>query len=364
VTPGPVAALLRAPSFGVLARILLTLPFWGSGVEKLTDLHGAVAEAAALNLQPAGLVVAATIAVQLVGSALVILNRWTWLGAGALGVFTAFATLIAHPFWTVSDQVERFHARNTFLEHIAPDDRGLHAGGDPGRADGAQPMSGRWLLPVLLAFTAGYVDTLGFVGLFGLFTAHVTGNFVLIGAMAARPTGGLTAKLLALPVFVLGVALATVAATRWRARGQDCGLRLLAVEAVLLAAFMLAALAAGPLLGTDHPAGLAAAELGVLAMSIQNAAGRLAFSELSPTTVMTGNVTQVVIDAVALLWGREHVAEARTRLARFLPPVVAFAVGALGGGFGFAAAGFWALLLPISLVLALIPLQTRAHALA
>jgi purine-cytosine permease-like protein len=34
----------------------------------------------------------------------------------------------------------------------------------------------------VLAAIAGYVDTLSFVALFGLFTAQVTGNFVLIGA--------------------------------------------------------------------------------------------------------------------------------------------------------------------------------------
>ena len=34
----------------------------------------------------------------------------------------------------------------------------------------------------LLAFTAGCTDTIGFVALYGLFTAHVTGNFVLLGA--------------------------------------------------------------------------------------------------------------------------------------------------------------------------------------
>lgn len=117
-TPAPIAGLLHAPAFGVLARAVLTLPYWWSGIVKLTNLNGALTEASGLGLKPALLVVAATIAVQLGGSVALILGRLGWLAAGALGVFTALATLIAHPYWTVADPTERFHALNTFLEHI------------------------------------------------------------------------------------------------------------------------------------------------------------------------------------------------------------------------------------------------------
>ena len=117
-TPAPISALLRSTGFGTLARAVLTLPYWWSGIAKLTDLNGALAEAAHFGLKPAWLVVAATVTVQLGASIALILGRAGWLAAGALGVFTAFATLIAHPYWTVADPVERFHALNTFLEHI------------------------------------------------------------------------------------------------------------------------------------------------------------------------------------------------------------------------------------------------------
>ncbi|AJP71801.1 DoxX family protein [Sphingomonas hengshuiensis] len=117
-TPPPIAALLDARWFGVAARALLTLPFSTSGIAKLFDLPGALGEAAHFGLQPAMLTVAATILVQIGGSALLIAGRAAWLGAGALGVFTALATLIAHPYWTLADPVARFHERNTFLEHV------------------------------------------------------------------------------------------------------------------------------------------------------------------------------------------------------------------------------------------------------
>lgn len=117
-SPALISALLRAPAFGVVARAILTLPYWWSGIAKLADFKGALAEAASLDLTPPVLIVAATIAVQLGGAAALILGRGGWLAAGALSVFTALATLIAHPYWSVADPAERFHALNTFLEHI------------------------------------------------------------------------------------------------------------------------------------------------------------------------------------------------------------------------------------------------------
>ena len=117
-SPKSIVALLRQPAFGLFARALLTLPYWWSGLSKLANLPGALGEATHFGLEPAGLVVAITILVQLGGSILLVLGRLGWLAAGALGVFTALATLIAHPYWTVADPMERFHALNTFLEHV------------------------------------------------------------------------------------------------------------------------------------------------------------------------------------------------------------------------------------------------------
>jgi uncharacterized membrane protein YphA (DoxX/SURF4 family) len=117
-TPAPIAALLKAPALSILARVLLTSPYWWSGLSKIANLSDALGEAEHFGLKPAWLIVAVTVLVQLGGSILLIVGRAGWLAAGALGVFTALATLIAHPFWTVADPMERFHALNTFLEHV------------------------------------------------------------------------------------------------------------------------------------------------------------------------------------------------------------------------------------------------------
>jgi uncharacterized membrane protein YoaK (UPF0700 family) len=49
-------------------------------------------------------------------------------------------------------------------------------------------------IPALLSLNGGFVDTVGFRGLQGLFIAHVTGNFVTLAATLVSGTHGVIAK--------------------------------------------------------------------------------------------------------------------------------------------------------------------------
>ena len=116
--PHAIVAIDSAPAMHLLARLCLVAPFAVSGLVKLTDWPGAVAEAAGLVPAAPVLVAALTIVVQLVGSGLVFLRGWSWLGAGMLAVFTGLATLIGHAFWLLHGP-ERAVQMAAFLEHAS-----------------------------------------------------------------------------------------------------------------------------------------------------------------------------------------------------------------------------------------------------
>ena len=110
----PVAATLYW-----LARAGLCLAYVYSGISKLFDFNGAIAEQAHFGLSPPALFAAATIAAQLGGSALLLFARGRAAALGALGLagFTLVATFVGHPFWHESG-MERFADLNSFLEHF------------------------------------------------------------------------------------------------------------------------------------------------------------------------------------------------------------------------------------------------------
>jgi uncharacterized membrane protein YoaK (UPF0700 family) len=204
----------------------------------------------------------------------------------------------------------------------------------------------------ILAAVAGFVDTLSFVALFGLFTAHVTGNFVLIGAGIAGFGQGVVLKLSVFPAFVCGVIASSVIARSLSARPAWQATRVLhAVQAVLLLGFCAAGLWATPVTQPDSVPALVAGIVGTFAMGVQNAHPRVLARAGVPNTVMTGNVTQAILDVVDMLSARtadSARAAARARFGKMLPAIVAFALGAAAGALGFRHVGFWALLAPVA----------------
>lgn len=113
-----VANVLRRPSVELAARVLLTLPFWASGLTKTFAFDEGVAEMARAGLEPAVVYNVATVATQLIGSACVISGRRVWLGAGALGIFTALTILCVHRFWVMTVEPFATIARHTAVEHV------------------------------------------------------------------------------------------------------------------------------------------------------------------------------------------------------------------------------------------------------
>jgi uncharacterized membrane protein YoaK (UPF0700 family) len=213
----------------------------------------------------------------------------------------------------------------------------------------------------LLAAIAGYVDTLSFVALFGLFTAHVTGNFVLIGAALAGYGKGIFLKLVVFPAFVAGVAASSMLVRALPASLAPHGARILyAMQALLMLAFCGAGVLATPVTSSDDGWVFAAGILGTFAMGVQNAHARVIQRPGVPTTVMTGNVTQAILDAVDMRSTRADEATrqaARQRFGKMMPAMLAFAGGAMAGALAYRGAGFWALLMPCA-ALALLAWKT------
>ncbi len=106
-------------AFQVFSRIVLTLPFWGAAIEHGIGFKGWVGTMAHFNLNPPILFAVFTLLTLAVGTILVVFtNKWAWLGAGALGIFTFLTIFIAHAFWTMKDP--QAHTEfYTVLEHLA-----------------------------------------------------------------------------------------------------------------------------------------------------------------------------------------------------------------------------------------------------
>jgi uncharacterized membrane protein YoaK (UPF0700 family) len=218
-------------------------------------------------------------------------------------------------------------------------------------------------LPVVLSIIAGSTDTIGFLGLNGLFTAHITGNLVFLVAKLVAGEQAPMSYLIAVPVFMVALALTKfLAAALERIRIASLT-PLLLLQFILLLAFLALSLAAGP--GLDRNAAIMtlAGMLGVSAMAVQNALARLSLREAPATAVMTTNITLFIIDAAEIFLGRNasSVANARARAKHTWPAILGFLIGCALGGACEAALGLTSVVLPTSLALLAVALGMASH---
>ncbi len=205
----------------------------------------------------------------------------------------------------------------------------------------------------MLSVIAGSVDAIGFLGLGGLFTAHVTGNLVILAGHLVSGSGAPVAPMLSVPVFVATLGLTRLLAGALERIGFASLRPLLLLQFLLLAGFFVLCASAGPRIDPDATKAILAGMLGVSAMAVQNALVQISLQGAPSTAVMTTNITRFTMDVVDVMLGRmsADVTKAHDRAMRTLPAIVGFAVGCGLGATCEAAIGLWSLALPAGLAL-------------
>ena len=216
-------------------------------------------------------------------------------------------------------------------------------------------QSERWL-PTLLSVIAGMVDVIGFLSL-GIFTAHVTGNIVVMGALVVRHNRVPPAQILAIPVFIVAVAATWLVARASSRRGIGLMRLLLLMQFLLITCVLIFSAITKP---SADPHGLMAtiaAMIGVTAMGCQFALLRLTLPVAPSTAVMTGNLTNAVLALVDSSSQTPLMESDSRRLTDALHLLVGFFVGCFVAAAALMYLGDWAWSLPAVLCAAAVALR-------
>ena len=215
---------------------------------------------------------------------------------------------------------------------------------------------------ILLSVTAGSVDAIGFLGLGGLFIAHITGNLVILAAHVVADDEAPLANIISFPVFIVALAV-----TRLLAAGLErmhvTSLRpLLLLQFLLLAGFLALCVGGGSRLDPNAANATVAGMLGVSAMAVQNALVQISLKDSPSTCVMTTNTTRFVIDLGEVLLGRSRNdgVKAGERANRTGLAIAGFVVGCGLGAGCLAVTGLWSLALSAGLALVALAIAVAA----
>jgi len=156
------------------------------------------------------------------------------------------------------------------------------------------------------------------------------------------------AQILAVPVFMAGVAAVWLIAKASDRRGAELARPLLLVQFLLLAGVLIFSVIYDP---AAHPRGAfagLAAMIAVSAMACQFALLRLALPVAPSTAVMTGNLTNTVLSLLDTLAPSEPLTQgAQERLIKTVQLLVGFCAGCVAGAAAVSWLGNWAWVLPV-----------------
>jgi len=214
----------------------------------------------------------------------------------------------------------------------------------------------------LLCGTAGYIDAVGVLTLMGMFPAHVTGELVgLTTTFTAGHHLSHPSRLAVIPTFVLALFVAALVVRSRKSRGKSGTRALFALMAGSLAVCTATGFF-GALQGPESLSWAYVVREGsiVAAMAFQNALRREALANACPTTVMTGNLMQLVFDVVEVLATRFSRARSEDTHARpstvphlrlMASAVFAFTFGAVLGGYVTSLVGAFSIAVPLAATL-------------
>ena len=208
-------------------------------------------------------------------------------------------------------------------------------------------------LPAALSFLAGVTDVTSWLLLGGLFSAHITGNLVVLAADTVTHTAPHLAAVLALPIFIVTTVGATAVARRFATRHDRTRRILLGTQALLLVAAAVLSFAGRASADPDAPLGVIIGMCAVCAMASQNAYLHLVPAKAPSTAVMTGNLVAATIAAADLLatWGKSPTAW--TRWHDSWPLLAGFIGGCLVGAAASSLLGDHAAVVPAVLAIIL-----------
>lgn len=200
-----------------------------------------------------------------------------------------------------------------------------------------------WYVTLLLTIIAGYCDTVTFVAADSIFSAHVTGNFIVFAYQIVKGIDlNAWVKLLTFPVFIIAVIAGGRIALRVTNRYT-----LLFWEGLILLFSGISVYAFNYFGIISEWTMYAVAMTTVFAMGLQNAFGKLYAKEThGPTTMMTGNVTQASLDLGSLLKNGFKDADVLLSFKKQLITIFGFLIGCFLGAIAGKFFGLGTLILP------------------